>query len=172
MSPPTYAPSAGKIVARAAGAGAARAPWRACPDTTGAAMMNGATPIGSGSIPSASWVIVAFPASATSYTSRGVDASVLADLVGELLQRLAGEPAQPLQRLGVEHRRRDARDHVGAERLLLVEHRSHCDGRPRADVEECGDDRGRTEIERDPVQPLARVARLDVDQEVVDDRRT
>ena len=32
----------------------------------GAAMMNGATPIGSGSIPSASWVIVAFPASATS----------------------------------------------------------------------------------------------------------
>ncbi len=36
------------------------------------AMMNGATPIGSGSIPSASCVIVALPASATSYTcSRG-----------------------------------------------------------------------------------------------------
>ena len=32
------------------------------------AMMNGATPTDSGSIPSASWVIVALPASATSYT--------------------------------------------------------------------------------------------------------
>ena len=29
-------------------------------------MMNGATPSGSGSMPSTSWVIVAFPASATS----------------------------------------------------------------------------------------------------------
>ena len=49
-----------------AGAAAGRARWPACPDTSGAAMMNGATPIGSGSIPSASWVIVALPASATS----------------------------------------------------------------------------------------------------------
>ena len=34
-------------------------------------MMNGATPSGSGSMPSAMWVIVAFPASATSHTSAG-----------------------------------------------------------------------------------------------------
>ena len=34
-------------------------------------MMNGATPIGSGSMPSAMWVMVALPASATSYTLRG-----------------------------------------------------------------------------------------------------
>ena len=99
----------------------------------------------------------------------GVDASELADLVGELLQRRAGEPAQAFQRVRVEHRRGDARDHVGAERLLLVEHRPHRDRRPRADVEECGDDRGGTEVECDPVELLARVTRLDVDQEVVDD---
>ena len=66
MSPPTYAPSEGKTKARARG-------WTASPrsaaETSGKVaddMTNGATPIGSGSMPRTSAVIVALPASATS----------------------------------------------------------------------------------------------------------
>ena len=66
MSPPTYAPSAGKSAPAPAGAGLSP---RSVASTVGGCaedMMNGATPSGSGSMPSASAVIVALPATATS----------------------------------------------------------------------------------------------------------
>ncbi len=52
-----------------------------------------------------------------------IDAGFLADFVGELLQRLVRARLQQRQRLVVHHRRRDPRDHVGAERLLPVQDR-------------------------------------------------
>ena len=66
MSPPTYAPRAGKRAARARGCSAS--PRSAASTSGGCAddMTNGATPSGSGSMPSARAVIVALPASATS----------------------------------------------------------------------------------------------------------
>ena len=66
MSPPTYAPSAGNRNARAPGCSASP---RSAAGTVGKVavdMTNGATPIGSGSMPSSSAVIVALPATATS----------------------------------------------------------------------------------------------------------
>ena len=61
MSPPTYAPSAGKVNAGARG-------WIRTPKSTAvtggrrrAVTMNGATASGSGSMPSAIWVIVTLP---------------------------------------------------------------------------------------------------------------
>jgi hypothetical protein len=66
MSPPTYAPSAGNSMARAPG-------WTETPtslaSTTGGVaddITNGATPSGSGSMPSTRAVIVALPATAIS----------------------------------------------------------------------------------------------------------
>ena len=67
MSPPTYAPSAGKTRGRRARVDAHAEVGRATGRGSRAtAMMNGATPTGSGSMPSASCVIVALPARATS----------------------------------------------------------------------------------------------------------
>ena len=66
MSPPTYAPSAGNTVARARGCTCTPRSAASRSGNARDAMMNGATPTGSGSMPSASWVIVALPASATS----------------------------------------------------------------------------------------------------------
>ncbi len=66
MSPPTYAPRAGKVTARAPGCTCTPS---SVVDTTGGIeldMTNGAMPSGSGSMPSASAVIVAFPARVTS----------------------------------------------------------------------------------------------------------
>ena len=96
-----------------------------------------------------------------------LDVSLAADFLGELLKGLAGQPAEALQRVGVEHRARDARDDVGAERLLTVEHRSHRHRRARRQVEQRGDRGRRPEVERDRMEALGRVARLDVDQELV-----
>ena len=66
MSPPTYAPSAGNSAARARG-------WRSRPSSEASTVggwpvdiTNGATPSGSGSMPSTSAVMVALPATATS----------------------------------------------------------------------------------------------------------
>ena len=73
MSPPTYAPKEGNTTARARGCTMPDRP-RSVASTSGnsrAAMMNGAMPSGSGSMPSTRWVMVALPASATSYTSSG-----------------------------------------------------------------------------------------------------
>ena len=66
MSPPTYAPRAGNSVARARGCRASPSSEASMSGGCGVDMMNGATPSGSGSMPSTSAVIVALPASATS----------------------------------------------------------------------------------------------------------
>ena len=66
MSPPTYAPRAGKTTARARGCSARPRSEASRVGRVLLDMMNGATPIGSGSMPRTSAVIVAFPASATS----------------------------------------------------------------------------------------------------------
>ena len=99
----------------------------------------------------------------------GLDLSLRAHLLGELLHRLAGQVAEAVERLGIEHRRRDAGDHVGAEGLLAVEHRPHRDRRARREVEQGGDDGRRPEIEGDRVQTPGRVPGLDVDEEIVGD---
>ena len=65
MSPPTYAPSAGRTVAGARVHGDAEL-GRGDVGQHAGDRMNGATPSGSGSIPSASSTIVALPASAIS----------------------------------------------------------------------------------------------------------
>ena len=71
MSPPTYAPNAGNTNARACGCTGRSRSAAATSGSCRAAMMNGATPSGSGSMPSAIWVIVALPATATSAISAG-----------------------------------------------------------------------------------------------------
>ncbi len=69
--------------------------------------------------------------------------------------------------VGIEHRRGDPRDHVCAERLLLVEDRLHGLGLAGLEVHQRRDDGGRAEIEGERVTLPGRVARLDVDQQVV-----
>ena len=66
MSPPTYAPSAGRMVGGRARVHATPRSVAATSGSTRATGMNGATPSGSGSMPSASSTIVALPASAIS----------------------------------------------------------------------------------------------------------
>ena len=46
---------------------------------------------------------------------RRAHAALLADGLRQLVERLVGEPGQPLERPVVHHDRADARDHVGAE---------------------------------------------------------
>ena len=58
---------------------------------------------------------------------------------------------QPVERLGVHHRRADPGDHVAAERLLLVEHRAHRDRRAGGQVEQRRDDGRGAEVEGDRV---------------------
>ncbi len=99
----------------------------------------------------------------------GVDLALLADLLGELLQGLAREVAQALERGRIEHRGRDARDHVGAEGLLAVQPRAYGERRAGGEIEQRRDDGCRSEVERDRVAAIGRVARLDVDEEVVHD---
>ena len=71
MSPPTYAPNGGNTTARARGCAGTPRSAASTSGSSRVARMNGATPSGSGSMPSTMCVIVAFPASATSYTSAG-----------------------------------------------------------------------------------------------------
>ena len=66
MSPPTYAPRAGKTKARAPGCSSRPSSLGQEVGSVAVDITNGATPSGSGSMPSASWVIVALPARATS----------------------------------------------------------------------------------------------------------
>ncbi len=66
MSPPTYAPRAGKTNARARGCRVRPSSSASSDGRVAADITNGATPSGSGSMPSTSAVIVALPASATS----------------------------------------------------------------------------------------------------------
>ena len=96
-----------------------------------------------------------------------IDAAFGAHLVGELLQRLVRVRPQHVERAVVHHDRRDPRDHVGAEGLLRVQDRLHRLRLAGLEVEQRRDDRRRPEIERDRVAAAARVALLDVDQQVV-----
>ena len=66
MSPPTYAPRAGKTTARARGCSSSPRSEASSAGSVRLDITNGATPSGSGSMPSTSAVIVALPASATS----------------------------------------------------------------------------------------------------------
>ena len=66
MSPPTYAPSEGKIAARARGCTASPRSAASWGGNCAVVITNGATPNGSGSMPSNSAVMVALPAMATS----------------------------------------------------------------------------------------------------------
>ena len=97
-----------------------------------------------------------------------LDAALLADLLRQPVERLVREPLQALEGRVVEHRRGDARDDVGAERLLAVQHRRDGDGRAGREVEQRRDDGRGAEVEGDAVAALGRVAGLDVDQQVVD----
>ena len=132
-----------------------------------AAIVNGAIESGSGSIPSAIWIIVWLPGDRDLVDLAGRHAGLLAHLLRELVERLLGAALQERERIGVEHRRGDARDHVGAEGLLLVQLRLHRERRAGLEVEQVRDDGGRPEIERDREGPPGRVARLDVEQQVV-----
>ena len=100
---------------------------------------------------------------------RRIDSALLAHLADQLLQRLARERAEALERLRVEHRRGDPGDHVGAEGLLLVQHRTHRHRRAGRDVEQSGNDGRGAQVERDRVRDTRRITGLDVDQEVVGD---
>ncbi len=100
-----------------------------------------------------------------------VDARLGADLLGELRERLLRARLERVERALVHHRRADPGDHVGAERLLAVEHRADRGGRPGLEVEQRRDDRRRPEVEGDREAPRGRVARLDVDQLFVADHR-
>ncbi len=80
-----------------------------------------------------------------------------------------GEPREYAKRRRVQHGRADPGDHVGAERLLLVQHGRHRQRRAGGEVEQGGDDRGGAQVEGDAKQPAGGVARLDVDEDVVDD---
>ena len=99
----------------------------------------------------------------------GIDSSFRADLRRQLLERLVRAILQHPQRALVEHRRRDPRDDVGTEWLLRVQDRLDRLRLPRLEIEQRCDHRRRAEIERERVAAAGRVARLDVDQEVVDE---
>ena len=90
-----------------------------------------------------------------------VDAGLGAHLLGELRERLLRAGLQRVERALVHHRRADARDHVGAERLLAVEHRAHRGRRARLEVEQRRDHRGRAEVvgDREAARRSCRPAR-------------
>ncbi len=112
--------------------------------------MNGAIDSGSGSIPSASCIIVDVAADrhlvdlarARCPPPRRPRAASSADRLR------ARASLQRAERVGVDHRRRDARDDVGAEGLLAVEHRADrraaCRSRGRAASRRPSSCRGRT----------------------------
>ena len=90
---------------------------------------------------------------------RRIDTALDADLLRELVERLARERLQPAERLGIHHRGADPGDHVATERLLLVEPRGDGDGCAGAEVEQGRDDRGGAEVEGDRVAAVGGVAR-------------
>ena len=85
-----------------------------------------------------------------------IDARLGAHLAGQRAQRLVRVPLQPLERVVVDHRRRDARDHVRAERLLRVQDRTHRARLSGLEVEQRRDDRRRAEVEGDRVPARSR----------------
>ena len=101
----------------------------------------------------------------------GRDARLLAHLGGQRGHRLVRARAQRVERVGVHHRGRDARDDVAAEGLLGVEQRLDRERLAGLEVEQRGHHRGGAEVEGERVAGARRVARLDVDHLLVDDDR-
>ena len=98
-----------------------------------------------------------------------VDLRLVADLGRQPRERLVRLRAQHAERARVEHRRADPRDHVGAERLLRVEDRAHGKRLPGLEVEQRRNAGRRAEVVGNRMAPRGRVARLHVQQQVVDD---
>ena len=65
--------------------------------------------------------------------------------------------AQDAECVGIEHRRADARDHVGAERLLPVQDRAHRERLAGLEIEQRRDHSRRSEIERERVPTFVTV---------------
>ena len=128
-------------------------------------------PSGSGSMPRTIWVMVALPASATSYTSGRLDLALRAHRRGQFGQCLLRQLLQLVQRAGVHHGGADPGDHVRAERLLLVQRGGHRDRGAGAQVEQGGHHGGGAQVEGDAEPAVGGVARLDGDQHVVHDHR-
>ena len=112
---------------------------------------------------------MALPARATSYTSSGRHAPCLANSRAELGQGLLCELPKLVAGGGVEHGRGDPGDHVGTERLLLVQHRLDGDRGAGGQVEQGGDHGRRAEVEGEAERAVRGVARLDRDQRLVGD---
>ena len=123
MSPPTYAPSEGKIAARARGCTASprsaastdgrrrrRHHERRHPERLG---VDAEHQRGHRGVARERHLV----------DVRRVDAGLRAHLLGELAQGGRGRLLQPAERVGVHHGGADPGDHVAAEGLLLVEHR-------------------------------------------------
>ena len=81
----------------------------------------------------------------------GVDAALATDLPGQRGEGLAGRVLEPAEGVLVHHRGADPGDHVPAEGLLPVEHRGHRERGAGADVEQRGDHGGGAEVEGDGV---------------------
>ena len=97
------------------------------------------------------------------------DACLLAGLGRDLGERGMHARAQLPECRRVEHCRGDARDHVAAERLLLVEHRAHRHRLAGLEVEQRDNHSGGADIERGREAATAGIAGLDVDHLLVDD---
>ena len=171
MSPPTYAPSAGNAIAGARGCTLMPKSAAVAGGRLRAAMMNGATASGSGSIPSTSWVIVWLPHRTDLVHLGRIDTRLGADLPREQAEGLLGAGLQRIQRVGIHHRGRHPRDHVGAVGLLTVEHRAHRQRLAGAQVKQRRHHRGRAEVVGDGIAAVGGVAGLDVDQGVVHHHR-
>ena len=132
--------------------------------------MNGAIDSGSGSIPSASCVIVWLPASVdlvdlVGPTSAASQTSCASWSSVSCASRCRGERVSSI----IVAEMREITSAPKGCCLLSIERTAS--GRAVDEVEQRRDHRGGAEVERDRVAALGRVARLDVDQPVVDDHR-
>jgi hypothetical protein len=91
-----------------------------------------------------------------------------AHFTGELGECLLREPAEGAKRARIEHRGAYPGNDIGAERLLLVEHRRDGERRSGSEIKQCGDDGRGAEVKRYAQQAIRGVAGLDVDEYVVD----
>ncbi len=169
MSPPTYAPRAGKTTARAP-------VCRASPRSEASSV--GSDPAGHHERRDAERLGVD---AQHQRGHRGVagqrhlvdlvrlDPGLGEHLAGQLGQRRLRQVPEPLRGVGVHHRGADPGDHVGAEGLLLVEHRGDRGRRAGRGVDQRGHDRGGAEVEGDREPARGGVAGLDVDERLVDD---
>jgi len=87
--------------------------------------------------------------------------------VAQRRERLVRAIAEHAERLRIHHRRGDARDHVGAERLLHVEDRLDRGRQTGLEVEQRRDARRRAEVVGNRIAARRRVARFDIDEDIV-----